>query len=206
MVRKGSLVLWLGLLLTSAGAAAATPIQYNVNISGGDDSITGIITTKGNLGLLVPADFLGYDLIVKEGSKSFELTGLNSQFFWFGIQLNGYDPITATATGLFEDFNPADGTQNESSVVLQANDQSVSVNGHVLVDEANPNAPDGYFFHTDPNSGQLTSFISEPAELLEFGAVAATPLPAALPMFAVGLGFVGYLAKRRRRRAEQVTA
>jgi hypothetical protein len=34
----------------------------------------------------------------------------------------------------------------------------------------------------------------------------ATPLPATLPLFAGGLGFVGYLAKRRKRNAKQALA
>jgi hypothetical protein len=33
---------------------------------------------------------------------------------------------------------------------------------------------------------------------------AATPLPATLPLFAGGLGFIGYLTKRRKRNAKQV--
>jgi hypothetical protein len=32
--------------------------------------------------------------------------------------------------------------------------------------------------------------------------VNATPLPATLPLFAGGLGFVGYLAKRRKQNAK----
>jgi hypothetical protein len=35
---------------------------------------------------------------------------------------------------------------------------------------------------------------------------AATPLPATLPLFAGGLGFVGYLAKRRKQNAKQALA
>ena len=34
----------------------------------------------------------------------------------------------------------------------------------------------------------------------EFGTVSATPLPAALPLFATGLGLVGFLGQRRKRR------
>jgi hypothetical protein len=36
--------------------------------------------------------------------------------------------------------------------------------------------------------------------------VSATPLPAALPLFASGLGFVGYLARRRKRARTCLTA
>ena len=37
--------------------------------------------------------------------------------------------------------------------------------------------------------------------IADLGAVAATPLPAALPMFASGVGLVGLLARRRKRKA-----
>jgi hypothetical protein len=35
---------------------------------------------------------------------------------------------------------------------------------------------------------------------------ATTPLPATLPLFAGGLGFVGYLTRRRKQSAKQVLA
>jgi hypothetical protein len=38
------------------------------------------------------------------------------------------------------------------------------------------------------------------------GSFSATPLPATLPLFAGGLGFVGYLAKRRKQNAKQALA
>jgi hypothetical protein len=38
------------------------------------------------------------------------------------------------------------------------------------------------------------------------GFATATPLPAALPLFAGGLGFVGYLALHRKRNREQIPA
>jgi hypothetical protein len=63
-----------------------------------------------------------------------------------------------------------------------------------------------------PYSGGLTySFnsYSDPS-LFTTGTIsdvlAATPLPATLPLFAGGLGFVGYLAKRRKRNATQALA
>lgn len=40
----------------------------------------------------------------------------------------------------------------------------------------------------------------------EFGTVSATPLPATLPLFAGGLGFVGYLTGRKKRKAGQALA
>ena len=50
---------------------------------------------------------------------------------------------------------------------------------------------------TNPDS---TVFIDE------VSAAAATPLPAALPLFAGGLGIIGLLARRRKRNANAVTS
>jgi hypothetical protein len=46
---------------------------------------------------------------------------------------------------------------------------------------------------------------NSPAFEFDLGA-SATPLPATLPLFASGLGLVGYLAKRRKQRAKQALA
>src|SRR5580692_5275410 len=116
--KLGLKVLFTASLCLAALATQAQATQYNIDISGTDASVTGIITTDGNLGQLVIADFLSWDLIVKQGSLSYELTEVNSFFKWFGIQpSNHYDPITATPTGLFEDFNPADATGNQTLFV-----------------------------------------------------------------------------------------
>lgn len=56
----------------------------------------------------------------------------------------------------------------------------------------------------DLSSGQCRSIgpVDEGSANLSLG-VAATPLPAALPLFAGGLGFVGYLTKRRKQNAKK---
>ncbi len=41
---------------------------------------------------------------------------------------------------------------------------------------------------------------------VDAGFAAATPLPATLPLFAGGLGFVGYLVRRRKRSGEEIRA
>ncbi len=43
-------------------------------------------------------------------------------------------------------------------------------------------------------------------EQFTFNDIRSTPLPAALPLFAGGLGFVGYLARRRKRSGKQALA
>jgi hypothetical protein len=44
------------------------------------------------------------------------------------------------------------------------------------------------------------------AGVISFQAVPSTPLPATLPLFAGGLGFVGYLTRRKKRKANQALA
>jgi hypothetical protein len=202
-----SKVLFTASLCFAALATQAHATQYNVDISGGDASITGSITTDGNLGQLVDTDFLSWNLTVNVGSNSYVLTEVNSTYFWFGINPNNhYDPITATSTGLFEDFNPADATGNQTLVRLDANDGSVGVDGYV-----NGNSPliNGYFFYTNPTSNVPTDVIPIPGLLhggisppldIQFGTAAVTPLPAALPLFATGLGAMGLFGWRRKRK------
>ena len=47
---------------------------------------------------------------------------------------------------------------------------------------------------------------SDPSDAFEFANFNAVPIPAALPLFAGGLGLLGWLARRRRQPAEFVTA
>ena len=134
-------------------------------------------------------DFVSWNLTVTVNGITFEvLTENNSSYKWFGIT-DGYDPITATLTGLFEDFNPADGRGNEAGVGLDANDSSIVVLGQVFGNE--PDFPNGYYFYTDPNSNAATVVIPEQG-LLQFGTpAAAVPGPiagAGLP----GLVFAGF--------------
>ena len=198
--KLGSKVLFTASLCFAALAtqAQANPIQYSVNISGTGASVTGTITTDGNLGQLVDGDFVSWDLIVKVGSNSYELKESNSSYSWFGIT-NGYDPITATSTGLFEDFNPADGRGNEAGVGLDANDSSIIVLGQVFGNE--PDFPNGYYFYTDPNSNAATVVIPEQG-LLQFGSPAVgVPGPiagAGLPgLIFAGGGLLGWWRRKR---------
>jgi hypothetical protein len=66
--KLGLKVLFTASLCLAALATQAQATQYNIDISGTDASVTGIITTDGNLGQLVIADFLSWDLIVKQGA------------------------------------------------------------------------------------------------------------------------------------------
>ena len=53
-------------------------------------------------------------------------------------------------------------------------------------------------FYTVPSGGEV--FESTTASLFSFTPVGAVPLPAALPLFATGLGALGLLGWRRKRK------
>ena len=179
----------------------AAPITYNVNIGSSPDTVTGTITTDGNTGNLLPSDFVSWDITIKDGTSTFELTQANSTYDWFGPvgSPKTYDAITATATSLYEDFNPADGEGNESGVELGSDSLTpgISLNAYVYGSNQSIN---GFTLYYPASSNTQDFFIDEPAELVALG-TAATPLPAALPLFAGGLGMVGLLAGHRKRKA-----
>jgi hypothetical protein len=61
------------------------------------------------------------------------------------------------------------------------------------------------YYEVDAYSGSSESAIfQQPFTLTP--TISATPLPAALPMFAGGLGLVGFMARRKKRKAQQTRA
>jgi hypothetical protein len=94
-----------------------------------------------------------------------------------------------------------------SSVTVQL-DQAVEVNIAVTVgagtDPASATAfVDPYFF-VDPSVLNADQYSIITSDGIGNSPNAATPLPAALPLFAAGLGVMGFLAKRRKRKVVAV--
>jgi hypothetical protein len=92
----------LGLASKSNGA-----VEYQLNRSIGLGSVTGFITTDGTLGSLGVANILDWDLLLNNGTNTFNLfgplSGNNSQL------LINTTFFTATATNLFFDFSAPTG-------------------------------------------------------------------------------------------------
>jgi hypothetical protein len=111
-------------------------------------------------------------------------TGKSDCIYWAG---NGSSP---TDDG--SHYNTT-GDQNNQSTIASVTDLVTLLNG---------NAFDVNFFDAqDWNITPGVSFTDVPP-----GAPAPTPLPAALPLFAGGLGILGVAGSWRRRRAAKVTA
>jgi hypothetical protein len=116
-MRKPTWIFALGLAAMLAPAALrAADITYNVDETVGSDqgvngSVTGTITTDGNLGILGTADILDWNLTLNDGTNpTFDLegplSGDNSQAIVDGSDLTAVD--TATEAYLYFNFGDAD--------------------------------------------------------------------------------------------------
>lgn len=79
----------------------ANNITYRVNQTIGAGSVTGVIGTDGTIGILGQANITGYNLLVNDGTNTFDLSCCN--FF----PLSGSD-LSATATQLLFNFSGTD--------------------------------------------------------------------------------------------------
>jgi hypothetical protein len=178
--------------LLSVSQAGAT--TYNVEETGPAGlTFSGTITTTNVVGALNPGDILAWDLKISGtffGSTPAILNNGNS-----GLFLTGNDLI-ATGTKLQFDF--AD-----------------TVAGEFRIFQPNTCFPcnDVYFFSAgspvDPRFFLLLGGFSAEAQYQDgrhfadtetIGTAATTPLPAALPLFATGLGAAGLFGWRRKRK------
>jgi hypothetical protein len=65
----------LGAILSSATLVSATPTIYNVDRTIRAGSITGFIETDGAMGVLTAADFVDWNLLLSDGTSTFDLPG-----------------------------------------------------------------------------------------------------------------------------------
>src|SRR4051812_39374145 len=108
--RKSVRLSALSLLLAAglAGAAEATPINYNINFKIGTAQITGTIQTNGFIGtltpsLLNPGQILDWSLIASDSANTCAALG------------GGTGPCTATFQGPFG-LHPGSGFQSDSLI------------------------------------------------------------------------------------------
>ena len=175
---------FISLFLFGVGAPAQALTVYTTNFAENGDSITGTISTNGNTGPIAITDILDWNLTVSVGGHSGTLTGPfsggNSS-----PALSSGAPLSATTTGLFFDFN--------------ASDQFFSI--------AESGVPTvvGLFSVTSTMAPFVFVAVATDVDLISVGAEntqiasTATPLPAALPLFATGLSALGLLGWRRKR-------
>jgi hypothetical protein len=182
-LRAAWLVVVLGFL---AGSAEATPITYNVADSIGSVSITGTLTTDGNIGLLTAADFLGFSLTVSNGTLSDLFTPANA----FVSPLNTFGVIATPTTlgfgttGKLVLFTPPPG---DGGLFVWALGPDRSA--HTISD------PLSNFFAQTPDEGGFANATFASAEPTD------TPVPEPATLSLLGLGGLGLGVYSRRRRS-----
>jgi hypothetical protein len=161
-------------------AIAISPAQASVydvdDVFGVNNSVMGTITTNGNL-------ITAWDLTVKVGSHTTVLDAADSTVTLIG------GPLDATASEL--KFPTTPGVHS-----LDFNDFPARSFFDVFVDIDIPflGSFGGATWESDRHLGGEPNLTANPL-------VATTPLPAAFPLFAAGLGFLGFVANRRKRKA-----
>jgi hypothetical protein len=185
--------------LLGVSQAVAATITYNVDIVSGSDSATGTITTDGTIGVLSTSNITDWNLLLTIGSSTAD--GLSSSpSSSFIVDGNAF---TASPTGLFFNFGDTTGTLNKAPYTLaQFNFISSTEYGQLQFVNAEATDYNGQVsaveIFTSINPIIQTSIpetITSPVQI-----ASTTPLPAALPLFATGLGAMGLLGWRRKRK------
>jgi hypothetical protein len=170
--------------MTLLGISQGEATTYNIDIVDGESSLIGTISTDGTTGPLLASDITDWDLTVDAagsgegvllGPDSGNNSALGSQDTQFAL--------SATATSL--NFNFEDTASSYFYFLAPSGTFAQLVDAYY-------SSPDGYVQLAAGGFG--TSFSISDTQI---GTV--TPLPAALPLFATGLGVIGLLAWRQKR-------
>jgi hypothetical protein len=176
------------LVLASQPASAIT---YNINVSEGGNSVTGTITTNGHLGSLASTDITAWNLTINAGLGG-HLTLGNGNPTMIG------SPLLAGTTTL--DF-----ARSGSAEVIFGD----GFNDWLLIGAVLSGTPGGEMqFVETGGGGSANHIVSLPPEdpfaghigSADFTPPADTPVPTALPLFATGLGALGLIGWRRKRK------
>jgi hypothetical protein len=182
---------------TTTSAGATTTYNFDLTMgtaSLGINTVTGTITTGGTIGQLSLSDLVTWNLTIQTiggpvpggpetligpgqlGSNSIAATAFSSP--------SSFTDLAATATTLSYFF----GDSSQPSL-LEIVEGGLGGDGIYLWNAGTIYQPAGLFELVIDGQG--------------FG-VSPTPLPAALPLFATGLGAIGLFGWRRKRRAQTV--
>ena len=184
--------------------AHAATVVYNIIsppnlfVSG---TLSGTITTDGNTGVLSVSDIISWDIVQSADTVHFGSTLDPSNSM---VSLTG-TALTANATGLFFNFGATDNSLLEffTPPGTGNNLQFCDATTPCLNQNSAQTFSDIVYVFVAPGEG-ATSGSSPQVDTTEIAAatVGATPLPAALPLFATGIGGLGLLGWRRKRKAQ----
>jgi hypothetical protein len=191
----------------AAALAVSTPSLantiYDVNVTAGTATIMGTITTDGHTGILTIGDLAcatcSYDLTAAISGVvgNFEFTPANSAVTLTGSALTATATTPSTLTfdftsgGQLEYRNPTTvGPPGTNGICFTAGVSSnLCPSGAILV---------------KLGTNEVTTSETANSFLIGTAAPVATPIPAALPLFATGIGGLGLLGWRRKRKVQAV--
>lgn len=189
----GRLVCVLAGLAFLLGSGPSYAITYNINIVEGANSVAGTITTNGTLGNLSSADITQWNLVVNAGLGGSITLGTNP--------IMSGAPLLAASTSLV--FSPEGGSAFFGDGFVFWN----------LLDSLTFPPAGAMEFHetkageVGDNTVLLSLGLDGHSDVqIGYAVPATTPLPAALPFFATGLGALGLLGWRRKRKAAAIAA
>lgn len=156
-------------------------------------SISGTITTDGKSGTLGTSDILNYSLTFSGPGMSATLNPNNSQ-----ASISGSD-LAAGSGVLAWDFSGRDSGTFTIADNLAAHQFALQLASGTTNIAVTP----GFLSITEAGLSEGATFFGTGAFIIGSTppALTITPLPPALPMFLSGLGFLGFLGWRRKRKA-----
>jgi hypothetical protein len=181
--------------MISLGLSAAGATTFDVAASVGQGFYSGFIQTDGTTGPITAGNITGFDLHLNDGISAFELIGQqngvpNSQVS------SDQGNLSVVANNMFFNFSGLSGF-----LLFEAFASPNQFLCFGAVGECTSSGSAIALF-----AGGQTVSAAQSGNTLIGTAVTATPLPAALPLFATGLAMTGLLGWRKKRKAAAALA
>jgi hypothetical protein len=178
------LIAAVGMSCGLTGTSGATVYSVNEAV-GASGSVTGTIQTDGNLGTLTTADIISWNLLLNDGSQSFDLAGPNASN---AAQVQGLS-FTSTANGLFFNFSA-----NNGDFVEFRDPATFPTTNYLCLQDSKAQCssdPSAFVIHVDSDNEQITT------ESGNVEIATAVPEPASIALLVAGLAGLSFFRRRK---------